>query len=344
MALIIKIKKVCAAAAVVVFCMLPACGGVFAAEVKNSLSADDIRYDTNTGDAFAKGNVIIIKDRSVVKGDEADGNTEKEILRVRGNVDGKFPDEGITLKADRASWIGESSKKSDGFFEAQGSVKLTRAPKDRLNAEYVRWEMGTKNYWAKGNVDGLLDDRIIDSDEFTRINDKFWARGVRRYEDKKEKFSLSAKTVEGRIGSDPKTGEEVMTEMTADKDVVFHYVDNEGKKTKITGNKAVYSKARGTVVVSGNTKAVRSDGKTVTADTMVMHEDTRLVEAKGNSRIVFYTEEKEKKPQPEAEKKEEKPSKPAGKEAPQEPAPEESRFERPDDQHITDEEEEWVNQ
>ena len=342
MAFIIKIKQVCAAAAVAVFCIAAVCGGAFAVEVRNSLSADDIRYDTNTGDAFAKGNVVIIKGRSVIKGDEADGNTEKEILRVRGNVDGKFPEEGITLKADRASWIGASSKKSEGFFEAQGSVKLTRAPKDRLSAEYVRWEMGTTNYWAKGNVDGLLDNRIIDSDEFTRINDKFWARGVRRYEDKKEKFSLAAKTVEGRIGKDPKTGEDVMTEMTADKSVVFHYVDNEGKKTKITGNKAVYSKARGTVVVSGNTKAVRSDGKTVTADTMVMHEDTRLVEAKGNSRIVFFTEEKEKKPEPEAEKKEEKPSKPARKETPPE-TEEETRFVRPDDQHISDEEEDWVN-
>ena len=61
MAFIIKIKKVCAAAAVAVFCIAAVCGGAFAVEVRNSLSADDIRYDTNTGDAFAKGNVVIIQ-------------------------------------------------------------------------------------------------------------------------------------------------------------------------------------------------------------------------------------------------------------------------------------------
>ena len=83
--------------------------------------------------------------------------------------------------------------------------------------------------------------------------------------------------------------------MVADQNVVFDYVDKDGLKTRVTGDKAVYSKARGTIVVSGNTKAVRSDGKTVTADTMVVHEDTRNIEAKGNSKIVFVVEEKAKK-------------------------------------------------
>ena len=350
MAIKIKLKKICAAAALCTLCGLLAVqpGTIYAAETQNSLSADDIRYDTNTGDAFAKGNVVIVKDRAVIKGAEADGNTEKEILRVRGNVDGKFPDEGVTLKSDRASWTGDSTKKTDGTFEAQGNVKLTREPKDWLNADYVRWQMGTKNYWAKGKVNGVLDNRVINSDEFTRINDKFWAREVRRYEDKVKKFALSAKSVEGRIAEDPQTGDEDMTEMVAEKNVIFDYIDKEGKKTKITGNKAVYSKARGTVVVSGNTKAVRSDGKTVTADTMVMHEDTKVVEAKGNSRIVFFVEEKEKntpanaKSAPKDEAKRAKETKQAEKKTP-EREPEESRRQRPDDQHISYEEEEWVN-
>ena len=44
--------------------------------------------------------------------------------------------------------------------------------------------------------------------------------------------------------------------------------------------------------MSGNAKAVRSDGKTVSADSIIMHEDTNDIEAIGNSKITFITNEK----------------------------------------------------
>ncbi|MCF0247273.1 MAG: hypothetical protein HUJ86_01570, partial [Synergistes sp.] len=47
-------------------------------------------------------------------------------------------------------------------------------------------------------------------------------------------------------------------------------------------------------------KAVRSDGKTVDADKLIVHEDTHLVEAKGNSKLVFIVNEKDKKKDPAA--------------------------------------------
>ncbi|MFR5880468.1 MAG: hypothetical protein ACLUEQ_06520 [Cloacibacillus evryensis] len=140
-----------------------------------------------------------------------------------------------------------------------------------------------------------MDNRILKAAEATRTGDKFWARDVRRYEDLVQKFVLSSKTMEGRLAKDAKSGQDTLQEMVADQNVVFDYVDKDGLKTRVTGDKAVYSKARGTIVVSGNTKAVRSDGKTVTADTMVVHEDTRNIEAKGNSKIVCVGEEKAKK-------------------------------------------------
>ena len=289
-----KLKKLCA---LTFFCLICAAAAAPAETVKrqNTLSADDIQYNVNTGDARAKGRVVITRDRAVVKGDEAEGNTEREIMTIRGSVSGDFPEQRVTLKSESATWTGDKSKKTDGTIEAFGSVLLTRAPKDRLNADYVFWEIGTENYRARGNVDGILNDRILKAAEATRTGDKFWAREVRRYEDLVEKFVLSSKTMEGRLAKDEESGQDALQEMVADKNVVFDYVDKDGLKTRVTGDKVVYSKARGTIVVSGNTKAVRSDGKTVTADTMVVHEDTRNIEAKGNSKVVFVVEEKAKK-------------------------------------------------
>jgi lipopolysaccharide export system protein LptA len=53
-------------------------------------------------------------------------------------------------------------------------------------------------------------------------------------------------------------------------------------------------------VISGNAKAVRSDGKTVLADSIIVHEDSNDIEAIGNSKITFITNEKK-------DNKEEKP-------------------------------------
>ncbi|OUO92957.1 LPS export ABC transporter periplasmic protein LptC [Cloacibacillus sp. An23] len=295
-----KIKRVLAAlCAISALCSasLPAIaaqaqqGGV--KKVETTLSADSIDYNVNTGDARASGNVVIKREGATLWGDEAEGNTNDEVMTLRGNVRGEFPEQDATLKSESATWTGDKSKRTDGLVEAFGSVRLTRGAEDYLNADYVRWEPGTENYAARGGVDGLLEKKILKADDARRSGNKFWATGVRRYEDLVEKFAVSARTVEGTLAPDPQTGQDALKDMVADRNVVLDYVDREGLKTRVTGDRAVYSKARGTIVVSGNTKAVRSDGKTVTADTMVVHEDTRVIEAKGNSRIIFVVDEEE---------------------------------------------------
>lgn len=297
-----KIKKIFAALCIIsALCSFdaaalaaPAQRKPAAKKVATTLSANDIKYNVNTGDARAVGNVVIKREGATLSGDEAEGNTNKEVMTLRGNVRGEFPEQNATLKAESATWTGDKTKRTDGVVEASGSVRLTRGAEDYLNADRVRWEPGTENYEAHGNVDGLLEKKILKADEARRRGNKFWATGVRRYEDLTEKFTISARTVEGTLAPDPKTGQNALSEMTANRSVVLDYVDKEGLKTRVTGEKAVYSKARGTIVLSGGTKAVRSDGKTVRADTMVVHEDTRVIEAKGNSQIVFIVEEEEK--------------------------------------------------
>lgn len=342
-----KIKKIFAALCIVsALCSLEAAALAAPTQQKpatkkvaTTLSANDIKYNVNTGDARATGNVVIKREGSTLWGDEAEGNTNDEIMTLRGNVRGEFPAQDATLKSESATWTGDKSKRTDGLVEAFGSVRLTRGAEDYLNADYVRWEPGTENYSARGSVDGLMEKKILKADEARRRGNKFWATGVRRYEDLVEKFAISARTVEGTLAKDPQTGQDALSDLIADRNVVLDYVDREGLKTRVTGDKAVYSKARGTIVVSGNTKAVRSDGKTVTADTMVVHEDTRVIEAKGNSQIIFVVEEEE---QPAEEKSDGKQKNAKKNDARAEAAKDEPARASGSETTLSDEELRWV--
>ena len=88
-----RLRRFCAVTAFCLICAALPAAAAPAETVKrqNTLSADDIQYNVNTGDARAKGRVVITRDGSVLKGDEAEGNTEKEVMTIRGNVDGSFP-------------------------------------------------------------------------------------------------------------------------------------------------------------------------------------------------------------------------------------------------------------
>ena len=211
-----KIKKIFAALCIVsALCSLEAAALAAPAQQKpatkkvaTTLSANDIKYNVNTGDARATGNVVIKREGSTLWGDEAEGNTNDEIMTLRGNVRGEFPAQDATLKSESATWTGDKSKRTDGLVEAFGSVRLTRGAEDYLNADYVRWEPGTENYSARGSVDGLMEKKILKADEARRSGNKFWATGVRRYEDLVEKFAISARTVEGTLAKDPQTGQD----------------------------------------------------------------------------------------------------------------------------------------
>ena len=171
-----KIKKIFAALCIVsALCSLEAAALAAPTQQKpatkkvaTTLSANDIKYNVNTGDARATGNVVIKREGSTLWGDEAEGNTNDEIMTLRGNVRGEFPAQDATLKSESATWTGDKSKRTDGLVEAFGSVRLTRGAEDYLNADYVRWEPGTENYSARGSVDGLMEKKILKADEARR--------------------------------------------------------------------------------------------------------------------------------------------------------------------------------
>ena len=260
--------------------------GLSADPVEGTMSADTIQYNVNTKKISAVGNVIIKREGAILWGDKGEGSTETSEFTLQGNVKGTFPAEKTELTADKVKWTGSKSAENDGIAEAYGKVHLTRGTNEKIDADYVLWELGTKNYTARGNVDAKTENNILIANEAGQTKNKFWGKKVKRYEDIKQKLVVSADSVNGT------TVNEEISELVAVGNVIMDFVDKEGLKSRVTGEKGVYSKTKATFVMSGNAKAVRSDGKTVSADSIIMHEDTNDIEAIGNSKITFITNEK----------------------------------------------------
>ena len=260
--------------------------GLSADPVEGTMSADTIQYNVNTKKISAVGNVIIKREGAILWGDKGEGSTETSEFTLQGNVKGTFPAEKTELTADKVKWTGSKSAENDGIAEAFGKVHLTRGTNEKIDADYVLWELGTKNYTARGNVDAKTENNILIANEAGQTKNKFWGKKVKRYEDIKQKLVVSDDSVNGT------TVNEEISELVAVGNVIMDFVDKEGLKSRVTGEKGVYSKTKATFVMSGNAKAVRSDGKTVSADSIIMHEDTNDIEAIGNSKITFITNEK----------------------------------------------------
>jgi len=265
--------------------------GIVSAATETSMSADNINYNVNTKKVTAIGNVVINRKDFTLWGDRGEGSTENQEFIIKGKVRGTFPSEKAELShADSVKWLRSAENvKTDGSAEAVGSVLIKRGQNEKLIADYVRWKPGSIDYTARGNVNADLKDHLLLADEVGRAGESFWGSNVKRYENRVKKVGIKAESVEGKI-----KGENV-TEFIATGNVVIDYLDKDGLKTTITGAKAVYSKDRGTVVISGGAKAVRGDGKTVTSDTVVLHEDSKIIEAIGNSKITFVIDDKNTK-------------------------------------------------
>ena len=272
----------------VLACLLVSCAVLFAAD-QGVLTANTITYDSNTKIINAARNVLLTRGQSKVRGDAGQGSPEKSVFEISGNVSGLFPEYNVELKsANSLQWREKSGASSGGVVEARGSVHIigTAAAGDFLKANYVRWESGTENYRARGGVDMRWEGRILKAAEAQRTGNTFLALKVTRYEDIAQKTVMSAERVDGKIRDN------VVQDVVATGNVKMDYVDDNGFKTHLTGAKAVYSMIKDTVVVSGGAKAVRSDGKTVSSETMILHVESKNIEAVGSAKITFTLDDK----------------------------------------------------
>lgn len=216
------------------------------------LVSDKMRYESETGDFWAEGNVKVIRGTLTADSKSADGNMNRREFVMKGgvHVHGAWAE-------DRVDMRGQSL--SAAFIEPN---------------EYV-FDGGVRGFWGP---------REIDADKLRMKGDYFWGTKIRKYADTKEGYLLVCDAAEGRLSGG------VMEEFTASGNVYFLSKPKNGEPTEIRGKKAVYSRARGTLVVSGGVTAVQA-ARTLTSETLIFFPDKNRVEATGKPRIIFKSEE-----------------------------------------------------
>lgn len=258
----------------------------FAKTVKGSLEADNIRYNVNTKQAYAEGNVAFKRGEDELKGSKASGNVDKTVTILGSPVRGAFPSRDAKLTAQKVAWTADTAGKGNGTVECFGNVHITNGAANFLRAAYVKASVDGKIYEASGNVEALFNERYVKAKEIIRREDRFSASELIRFEDRNRKYALSTKAVNGTLDS-----KDELLNAVANGNVIFDYADNSGLKSRVTGDNAIYSREKGTLTVTGNACAIREDGKSVKADRLVYNEGTRQIDAIGNSKVIFITEE-----------------------------------------------------
>jgi lipopolysaccharide assembly outer membrane protein LptD (OstA) len=269
-------RRTISTAMVMLLCALACAGGIASAE-DAVLNADLLRYDPSSRLIRAEGNVRLARPGVELFSRMGEGTVGGDAFKLSGEVRGEMRREGLKIRCDVLTLV--DAEKGRQILEASGKVLLTRG-EDRVTAARVRWTSGVPRYSALGDVDARFEAMSIRADEAGRDGERFWGKGVRRYEDRKNRYVLSAAGVEGRILGG------AVDEMTAQGDVDLTLQGSRDESVRVTGDKGVFSRDRGTVVISGSAKAVQ-EGRTVSAGSLVLHLDSNRIEALGRPQVIF---------------------------------------------------------
>lgn len=222
-----------------------------------TLSANRMRFDAQTGDFLADGDVKITAGELNVEAPVGSGNVDRREINF---------DEGIKASG---KWQGDKINLNAG----QLTLSFYELPTCRfLNG--VRGGIGAMRLDADGLIlTGLggISDSAEDNDKQT----KFFIANARNLEDSSRGLSFGANSVEGVL----REGE--LHEMKAEKSVWLKgRPKSKGQPVSLKGDLAVYSLERGSVVVSGHVVAVQG-GRTLRSDSVVYFPDQNRVEALG---------------------------------------------------------------
>jgi lipopolysaccharide export system protein LptA len=218
-------------------------GAMAAMPDEAQLSADRMRFDSQSGDYLAVGNVLIRAGGLAVHAQRGTGNVRNKEIRFS---------EGIVASGD---WQGQR------IDLAAGSISLFFAQ--------------TPTYIAENGVKGKIGKISIDVDKFYMKGADFSALAVRRLEDHEADISFAAENLQGTLV------EGVLTTSTAKGNVRLTGRPNPaGEMMDIHGDTAVYSVERGSVVLSGNVRAVQKS-RVLTAQSLVYFPNDNRIEAMG---------------------------------------------------------------
>jgi lipopolysaccharide assembly outer membrane protein LptD (OstA) len=207
------------------------------------LSADRMRFDSQSGDFVAAGNVVIKVGELTVCAPRGVGNIKDKEVHF---------EEGIVASGD---WQGE------WIDLAAGSISLFYGQ--------------TPTYIAEDGVKGDYGKISIDADKFYVKGPDISALTVRRLENHEMNVAFGAGSVQGTVLDG------VLTTWTATRNVWLQGRPNAGEEmVDIRGDKAVYSVERGSVVLSGNVSAVQK-GRALTAQSLVYFPNNNRIDAIG---------------------------------------------------------------
>lgn len=221
-----------------------------------TLSANRMRFDAETGDFLADGNVIITAGDLKLTAPEGSGNVDSRIVNFDKGItaSGKWYGDKVDLKAGRVSLSFQdipSCKFQGGVKGSMGTMKLDA---DRLTIT------GAGGFDQPSGKD---------------TQTKFWIVNARNLEDSSRGLSFGAASVEGLL----RAGD--LHELTAKKSVWLKgKPKSQGDPVSLKGDNALYSLARGSVVVSGHVVAIQG-GRTLKSDSVVYFPDQNRVEALG---------------------------------------------------------------
>ena len=221
-----------------------------------TLSANRMRFDAQTGDFLADGNVQITAGDLHVNAPVGSGNVDRREIHF---------DEGITASG---KWYG------DKVDIKAGKLLLSFA-----DVPTCKFQNGVK---------GGIGTMKFDADRFTVTGTggisnptpadnktKFWIAKARNLEDTSRGLSFGADSVEGML----KGGE--LVDLTAKKGVWLKGKPKaKGDAVSLKGDNALYSLERGSVVVSGHVVAIQG-GRTLRSDSIVYFPEQNRVEALG---------------------------------------------------------------
>lgn len=220
--------------------------------VEMSLTSDQLEYNPDQEKVFARGNVHFIREDFNVYASNCEGTVDGSQILFWDDLRGEGVLEGekVSFKAD--------------FLE----VSFKDSP----------------YYALRGKVDAVVGSRLVKAEILELSGDVFNASAVERFTDKVSRISLSGQELHGRMeGAD-------IEELDVRGEVRITLEEEDGNQTIVMGDRALYSRARGSLVVSGNARAIQRERK-ITAESLVIFPESSRIEAKGKPQIIFRLKE-----------------------------------------------------
>lgn len=212
------------------------------------LTSDTMRYEPDKGMIYAEDNVRFTRGDMIISADKGDGTIDGKTVRFINNVKGE------------GTWSGEKVEFFCNWAEAKFGSEIS--------------------YSLQGNVDCSVGNRTISAEKLIIKGEKFSAFKVVKFSDPSRGIQLSCHTINGVLSK----GEIVESVAIGDVRIVLEGKDN--ISTFINGDKAVYSKDRGSVVVTGHAKALQ-DQRSIKAESLVFFPDSNRIEAIGKSTLTI---------------------------------------------------------